>query len=91
MDIQRYLLIAVAAALSFMLLTEWTAFKDQRLADERDLRSGIVSASGSLADNTELPAATDAVGVVSAPHTTGRTMNCDRPHSPHTCASGSAS
>ena len=70
MDIQRYLLIAAAAALSFMLLTEWTAFKDQRLADERDLRSGVVSASGSLADNTELPAATDAPAVpISVPDT----------------------
>ena len=32
MDIQRYLLIAAAAVLSFMLLTEWNVFKDQRVA-----------------------------------------------------------
>ena len=38
MDIQRYLLIAAAVALSFMLLTEWTAFKDQRTAQERSDR-----------------------------------------------------
>ena len=31
MDIQRYLLIAAAAALSLMLLVEWTAFKEERI------------------------------------------------------------
>ena len=68
MDIQRYLLIAAAAALSFMLLTEWTAFKDQRLADQRNLRSDVVSTSGSVSGSTKLPAASDAPVVsISAP------------------------
>ena len=30
MDLQRSLLIGVIAILSFMLLTEWVAFKDER-------------------------------------------------------------
>jgi YidC/Oxa1 family membrane protein insertase len=30
MDLQRYLLIGAAGVLSFMLLTEWVAFKDER-------------------------------------------------------------
>jgi len=41
MDIQRYLLIAAAAALSFMLLTEWSAFKEQRVVNTLDDRSRI--------------------------------------------------
>lgn len=45
MDIQRYLLIAAAAALSFMLLTEWTAFKAQRVAEERESRSDTLASS----------------------------------------------
>ncbi len=32
MDLQRYLLIGVIAVLSFMLLTEWVAFKEERTA-----------------------------------------------------------
>ncbi len=34
MDVQRLLLIAAAAALSFMLLTEWVAFKSERTAQQ---------------------------------------------------------
>ena len=41
MDIQRYLLIAAAAALSFMLLTEWAAFKEQRVVTTQQERSRI--------------------------------------------------
>ena len=54
MDIQRYLLIAAAAALSFMLLTEWTAFKEQRVADERQDRESALASSGSSALNPEV-------------------------------------
>ena len=34
MDFQRYLLIAAAAALSFMLLTEWVQYKEQHSAND---------------------------------------------------------
>lgn len=54
MDIQRYLLIAAAAALSFMLLTEWTAFKEQRVADERQDRESVLASSGNNALNPEV-------------------------------------
>ena len=38
MDIQRYLLIAASAALSFMLLSEWATFKDQRVVSTQEER-----------------------------------------------------
>lgn len=68
MDIQRYLLIAAAAALSFMLLTEWNAFKEQRVAATQDDRSRIADAfeDRSIAapktdDFQDVPVATDSV------------------------------
>ena len=49
MDIQRYLLIAAAAVLSFMLLTEWNVFKDQRVAATQDTSPRIANSFSSPA------------------------------------------
>ncbi len=46
MDLQRSLLIGAIAVLSFMLLTEWVAFKDERAAAEEVQTSRLIS-SGS--------------------------------------------
>ncbi|MDG1065343.1 MAG: membrane protein insertase YidC [Luminiphilus sp.] len=63
MDIQRYLLIAAAAAFSFMLLTEWTAFKEQRVVEQQEntprigdsFESGIGSSQGPTANVGDAP------------------------------------
>ena len=47
MDLQRYLLIGAIAVLSFMLLTEWVAFKDQRSAEIAESTSRITTNGGS--------------------------------------------
>lgn len=62
MDIQRYLLIAAIAVLSFMLLTEWTQFRAERreapaTSQQRDTRpetANTPAAAGGSAEN-DLP------------------------------------
>jgi len=49
MDLQRTLLIGAIAVLSFMLLTEWVAFKDAKVATVAQETSRIIS------DNDEVP------------------------------------
>ena len=51
MDLQRTLLIGAIAALSFMLLTEWVAFKDARIATTVQETSRIIS------DTDDMPSA----------------------------------
>ena len=69
MDIQRYLLIAAAAALSFMLLTEWSAFKEQRVVNTLDDRSRIADTFDDSATSTQstVSVASDAPVVRDAP------------------------
>ena len=69
MDIQRYLLIAAAAALSFMLLTEWSAFKEQRVVNTLDDRSRIADTFDDSATSAQSTAsvASDAPVVSDAP------------------------
>ncbi len=56
MDIQRFLLIAASAALSLMLLVEWTAFKDARTANvDRERLVDRAANYGSDYDNTGEP------------------------------------
>ena len=43
MDLQRTLLIGAIAVLSFMLLTEWVAFKDARSSDSQQETARILS------------------------------------------------
>ena len=53
MDLQRSLLIGAVAVLSFMLLTEWVAFKEEKTAATANISNRIIS-NGSSA-NSELP------------------------------------
>jgi len=46
MDLQRSLLIGAIAVLSFMLLTEWVAFKDDRTATAAQETSRLITHSG---------------------------------------------
>ena len=61
MDLQRILLIGAAALLSFMLLTEWVAFKDEKTREAAPVTERIIDNAGdtptaapTTADN-ELP------------------------------------
>lgn len=54
MDLQRTLLIGAIAVLSFMLLTEWVAFKNARLAAESETTSRLIRADDT---QPELPPA----------------------------------
>lgn len=47
MDLQRTLLIGAAAVLSFMLLTEWVAFKDSKTVASAESQSRLISENGS--------------------------------------------
>jgi YidC/Oxa1 family membrane protein insertase len=59
MDLQRSLLIGAIAVLSFMLLTEWVAFKDARTASTTVESPRILSDESTAANSadTEVPAA----------------------------------
>ena len=58
MDLQRSLLIGAIAVLSFMLLTEWVAFKDERTqADDAQTTRLITNGD---AQPAELPQVADA-------------------------------
>ena len=46
MDLQRSLLIGAIAVLSFMLLTEWVAFKDARTATAAQETSRLINTAG---------------------------------------------
>jgi YidC/Oxa1 family membrane protein insertase len=46
MDLQRSLLIGAIAVLSFMLLTEWVAFTDEKTATETQQTTRLISNSG---------------------------------------------
>lgn len=67
MDIQRYLLIAASAALSFMLLSEWSTFKDQRVTNTQEERfrladtfeSVVPAPQQSTVDSGDTPTVTD--------------------------------
>ena len=48
MDLQRSLLIGVIAILSFMLLTEWVAFKDQRASSETGLQNRLTAEASAI-------------------------------------------
>ncbi|PLW70885.1 membrane protein insertase YidC [Pseudohalioglobus lutimaris] len=58
MDLQRTLLIGAIAVLSFMLLTEWVAFKDEKAAASVPETTRLISHEPTNA--AELPVATDA-------------------------------
>ena len=53
MDLQRTLLIGAIAVLSFMLLTEWVAFKDAKNSAASGETARLISSNG----NGELPQA----------------------------------
>ena len=57
MDLQRSLLIGAIAVLSFMLLTEWVAFKDDKSATETAQTSRLISNGDASA--AELPLVSD--------------------------------
>ena len=54
MDLQRSLLIGAIAVLSFMLLTEWVAFKEQR-SEPPVAQQSRLTAAGDAASAAELP------------------------------------
>ena len=57
MDLQRSLLIGAIALLSFMLLTEWVAFKDARSVTEAEETTRLIGGNGSApAPTPDLPA-----------------------------------
>ena len=58
MDLQRSLLIGVIAILSFMLLTEWVAFKDQRVSSEAASQSRLTAEATAIPGGT-VPTAQD--------------------------------
>lgn len=69
MDFQRYLLIGAIAALSFMLLTEWVQFKEQRSAvdvvsayQQQNEPSGALSPDFPAAEEISEPAIDDMPG-----------------------------
>mgnify|MGYP000370323613 CR=1 FL=1 len=59
MDLQRSLLIGAIAVLSFMLLTEWVAFKDEKTAAAETKSSRLItneaSPAATPADMPDLP------------------------------------
>jgi YidC/Oxa1 family membrane protein insertase len=82
MDLQRSLLIGAIAVLSFMLLTEWVAFKDARTATAAQETSRLINSTGDLSPTIpdsdldtssmeeDLPTAPDAVSTSPEPATT---------------------
>ena len=79
MDLQRSLLIGAIAVLSFMLLTEWVAFKDARTATAAQDTARLINSSGDLSPAIpdsdlatssaaeDLPTAPDAVSTSAEP------------------------
>ena len=65
MDIQRYLLIAAAAALSLMLLVEWTTFKEERLSATEPERTRIAGSAQPLEDTPPPPPLTSLPEIIS--------------------------
>lgn len=64
MDLQRSLLIGAIAVLSFMLLNEWVAFKDEKTSSqivqaERIISNGDTSSSASAGELPQIGAVTD--------------------------------
>ena len=59
MDLQRSLLIGAIAVLSFMLLTEWVAFKDEKAATQTQQTTRLITngADASPGEVPELPQA----------------------------------
>ena len=55
MDLQRSLLIGAIVLLSFMLLTEWVAFKDEKSAATEQQATRLINADQPQAETTELP------------------------------------
>ena len=82
MDLQRSLLIGAIAVLSFMLLTEWVAFKDARTATAAQETSRLINNTGDLSPTMpdsdldtssveeDLPTAPDAVSTSPEPAST---------------------
>ena len=56
MDLQRTLLIGAIAALSFMLLTKWVSFTDEKSASEMQDTSRLISATGEVPSALPAPA-----------------------------------
>lgn len=70
MDVQRLLLIGAAAALSFMLMTEWVAFKDDKTAQATPEVNQRLTEQPQTQDTPSLPVAnTDALGSDDIPQT----------------------
>lgn len=73
MDLQRSLLIGAIAVLSFMLLTEWVAFKDDRTATAAQETSRLITHSGETPSTLPEPDAETSLSVAedlpSAPDT----------------------
>lgn len=61
MDLQRSLLIGAIAVLSFMLLTEWVAFKDEKVASQTTQTTRLISNGGDTAAASEMPELPSAV------------------------------
>ncbi len=59
MDLQRSLLIGAIVLLSFMLLTEWVAFKDEKSAATEQQATRLINADQPQAETTELPDTAD--------------------------------
>ena len=57
MDVQRSLLIGAIVVLGFMLLTEWTAFSNERSAQEASQVNRLVETPGTVTNGGELPTA----------------------------------
>ncbi len=57
MDLQRSLLIGAIAVLSFMLLTEWVAFKDAKVAAETPAATRLVSSDNTAGEVPAVPQA----------------------------------
>ena len=60
MDLQRSLLIGAIAVLSFMLLTEWVAFKDEKSASQAQQTTRLIS-NIDEPNTSEMPAVPQAV------------------------------
>ncbi|KAA1190539.1 membrane protein insertase YidC [Pseudohalioglobus sediminis] len=59
MDLQRSLLIGAIVLLSFMLLTEWVAFKDEKSAATEQQATRLINADQPQAETIELPDTAD--------------------------------
>ncbi|MDZ7783328.1 MAG: membrane protein insertase YidC [Halioglobus sp.] len=71
MDLQRTLLIGAMAVISFMLLTEWVAFKSEHTASQAREAERLLDTQGDIPEMSTLPPATDGE--------TGRTVEDELP------------